>query len=125
MAGLCNNCGRQCYRDTPKHLIRDNDHKFGSCFARVSATSGIKVLATPWYAPRAKVISERFLGSVRRECLDHPADIPREAALRHPQSVSGVLQSRTTALGDPAADSRSTRDRMVNRVETTPLLAHF
>jgi putative transposase len=59
------------YGHTPKYLIRDNDGKFGSCFARVAATSGIKVLKTPYYAPRANAICERFLGSVRRECLDH------------------------------------------------------
>jgi len=55
----------------PKYLIRDRDSKFGSCFARVAATSGIKVLKTPFHAPRANAICERFLGSVRRECLDH------------------------------------------------------
>ncbi len=59
------------YGQTPKYLIRDNDGKFGLCFARVAATSGIKVLKTPYHAPRANAICERFLGSVRRECLDH------------------------------------------------------
>jgi putative transposase len=33
--------------------------------------SGIKVLRTPYRTPRANAICERFLGSVRRECLDH------------------------------------------------------
>ena len=55
----------------PKYLIRDNDSKFGVTFARVAATSGIKILKTPIHAPRANAICERFLGSVRRECLDH------------------------------------------------------
>jgi putative transposase len=55
----------------PRYLIRDRDRKFGSCFARVAATSGIKILKTPYHAPRANAICERFLGSVRRECLDH------------------------------------------------------
>ena len=59
------------YGHTPKYLIRDNDSKFGPCFARVAATSGIKILKTPYHAPRANAICERFLGSVRRECLDH------------------------------------------------------
>src|SRR5215469_10319249 len=35
------------------------------------AVSGIKILKTPYHAPRANAICERFLGSVRRECLDH------------------------------------------------------
>jgi putative transposase len=59
------------YGYTPKYLIRDNDSKFGPCFARVAATSDIKILKTPYHAPRANAICERFLGSVRRECLDH------------------------------------------------------
>ena len=55
----------------PKYLIRDNDSKFGVTFAHVAKTSGIEVLKTPYHAPRANAICERFLGSVRRECLDH------------------------------------------------------
>ena len=59
------------YGQGPKYLIRDRDSKFGSCFARVAATSGIKIVKTPYHTPRANAICERFLGSVRRECLDH------------------------------------------------------
>ncbi len=55
----------------PRFLIRDNDGKFGAQFARVAAGSRIEVLRTPVRAPRANAICERFLGSVRRECLDH------------------------------------------------------
>ena len=55
----------------PKYLICDNDSKFGVIFARVVKTSGIKILKTPYHAPRANAICERFLDSVRRECLDH------------------------------------------------------
>jgi putative transposase len=59
------------YGQAPKYLIRDNDSKFGPCFARVATTSGIKLLKTPYHAPRANAICERFLRSVRQECLDH------------------------------------------------------
>jgi putative transposase len=55
------------YGHTPKYLIRDHDSKFGPCFARVAATSGIEILKTPYHTPRANAICERFLGSVRRE----------------------------------------------------------
>jgi len=54
----------------PKHLIRDKDGKFGANFAHVAQTSHIEMLTTPYKAPRANAICERFLGSVRCECLD-------------------------------------------------------
>jgi putative transposase len=59
------------YGQAPKYLIRDRDSKFGPGFARVAATSGIKILKTPYHAPRANAVCERFLRSVRQECLDH------------------------------------------------------
>jgi putative transposase len=59
------------YGQAPKYLIRDNDSKFGPSFARVARTSGIKILKTPYHAPQANAICERFLRSVRQECLDH------------------------------------------------------
>ena len=55
----------------PRFLIRDNDDKFGPMFDRVADTTGITVLHTPVQAPRANAVCERFVGSVRRECLDH------------------------------------------------------
>lgn len=59
------------YGQTPTYLIRYNDRKFGQQFARVATTSGIKVLRIPYRTPQANAVCERFLGSVRRECLDH------------------------------------------------------
>ncbi len=59
------------YGQAPKYLICDNDSKFGPCFARVATTSAIEILKTPVHAPRANAICERFLRSVRQECLDH------------------------------------------------------
>jgi transposase InsO family protein len=43
----------------------------GPARARVARTSGITLLTTPYHAPRANAICERFLRSVRQECLDH------------------------------------------------------
>jgi putative transposase len=59
------------FDERPRFLIRDNDAKYGPRFARVATGSGIAVLRTPVRAPRANATCERFLGSVRRECLDH------------------------------------------------------
>lgn len=59
------------FEERPKYLIRDNDTKFGPKFGAVAKGSGIKVLKTLLRAPKANSICERFLGSVRREVLDH------------------------------------------------------
>jgi transposase InsO family protein len=59
------------YGQAPKYLICDNDSKFGPSFARVATTSAIEILKTPYRAPRANAICERFMRSVRQECLDH------------------------------------------------------
>jgi putative transposase len=57
------------FGEHPVCLIRDNDRKFGEHFANVAAE--IEVLRTPIRAPRANAYGERFIGSLRRECLDH------------------------------------------------------
>ncbi len=59
------------YGQTPCFLIRDRDSKYGDAFTRVAKCSSIEILKTPYRAPKANAICERFLGSVRRECLDH------------------------------------------------------
>ena len=59
------------FDERPQYLIRDNDSKFGPAFARVAAATGIAELRTAYRAPRQNATCERFLGSVRRECLDH------------------------------------------------------
>jgi transposase InsO family protein len=55
----------------PRFLICDNDSKYGAAFERVAAASRIELLRAPYRAPKANATCERFLGSVRRECLDH------------------------------------------------------
>lgn len=55
----------------PRFLICDNDGKFGAQFERVAEGSGINLIHTPVEAPKANAICERFVGSVRRELLDH------------------------------------------------------
>ncbi|MBZ5706125.1 MAG: integrase core domain-containing protein [Acidobacteriia bacterium] len=59
------------FGQTPRFLIRDRDNKYGNAFARVAKGSSIEILKTPYRAPKANAICERFLGSVRRECLEH------------------------------------------------------
>jgi putative transposase len=55
----------------PRYLIRDNDGKYGSRFSLAAKGCGIEELHLPAHSPNLNAICERFIGSLRRECLDH------------------------------------------------------
>ena len=59
------------FGEGPRFIIRDNDQKYGSDFDDAAEGAGITVRRTAIKAPRMNSLCERFLGSVRRECLDH------------------------------------------------------
>jgi putative transposase len=74
------------YGQAPKYLICDHDSKYGSGFRQVATTSGIELLKIPVHTPRANATCERFLRSVRHECLDH-------LLILHEKQLQRVLNS--------------------------------
>ncbi|MBN1201897.1 MAG: hypothetical protein JXJ20_08595, partial [Anaerolineae bacterium] len=53
-----------------KYLIRDHDTKFTDAFDTMFEAEGIEIVDIPYQAPNANAIAERWVRSVREECLD-------------------------------------------------------
>ena len=56
---------------TAKFLHRDRDSKFCAAFDEVFLSEGVRVIRLPFRDPRANAFAERWVGTVRRELLDH------------------------------------------------------
>jgi putative transposase len=54
-----------------KFLIRDRDSTFTPIFDEVLTGNGTRIIKTPVRSPRANSFAERYVGTLRRECLDH------------------------------------------------------
>jgi putative transposase len=105
LMGLGNDLGRF------RFVIRDRDTKFVAGFDAVFAAEGIGVLRTPVRAPRANAYAERWVGTVRRECLDRMLVVGR----RHLVSVLGEYAIITTPTGRIARWGRCRRWDRANR----------
>jgi putative transposase len=71
-------------RETPvRFLIHDRDSKFSGPFDEVFRSEGIQIIRTPIRSPKDNAFAERFVKTVRRECLDNLLVIGE----RHLQSV--------------------------------------
>jgi transposase InsO family protein len=90
-----------------RFLIPDRDSKFAATFDAVFAGADIAIIRTPAQAPRANAITERFSGTLRRECLDNlliagprlPAAVLREfsGTSTHPGRTERSISARPPA----------------------------
>jgi putative transposase len=103
-------------REQPlRFLIHDRDAKFSGGFDQVLRSEGITVIRTPVQAPNANAHAERWVGSVRRECLDRLLIFSRRQ-LEHVLRVCPPLQPASAASGTRTSSTRAGR----GKPETAP-----
>jgi transposase InsO family protein len=115
-----------------RFLIRDRDTKFSVCFDSVFTGAGVRVVKTPPRAPRANAYAERWVRTVRTECLDWVLIFNQEHLHR---VLSAYLAHYNTArphrslnLGVPVAVQGADRarevDSAIERVDVLGGLIH-
>jgi putative transposase len=109
-------------------LLRDRDAKFCRAFDDLFRSEGAEVILTPVQAPNANAYAERWVGTVRAECLDWLLIVGR----RHLEQVLRVYiehynvhrPHRALRLGSPdtPADSDAIHEAREGRVHRNDLL---
>jgi len=116
----------------PRILIRDRDVKLTKAFDALCRSHGIEVIRTPIAAPRAKAHAERWVGSVRRECLDRILILSRgqlervlqEYVAHHNTHRPHRALQQQTPIAKPTTIRASPDDRRVRRRDRLGGLLH-
>ena len=108
--------------EAPRYLIRDRDSVYGAYFLQRLHTMGIRDRPTALRSPWQNGHTERLIGSIRRECLDHVV-ILGERHLRHVLSLHMNYYNVTRTHVSLAKDTPIPRPIMaVGRIAATPIL---
>jgi transposase InsO family protein len=115
-----------------RFLIRDRDSKFTAVFDAVFAAAGIEAVVTPPRAPKANAFAERWVRTVRAECLDWTLICNRRhlhtVLTRYVEHYNPARPHRGIGLEPPIPTSapviRSSSVRGVERIDVLGGLLH-
>jgi putative transposase len=113
-----------------RYLHHDRDSRFSAAFDGVFKSEGVEVIRLPYRAPVANSFAERWVGTARRECLDHLLIFGRQHLERvlsefldhyHQARPHQGLEPRVPC---PPADPIATLGRQVERRDRLGGLLH-
>ena len=85
------------WAQAPRYVLRDRDHAFAA-WREAAKTMGIEEVLTARRSPWQNAYVERFIGSVRRECLDHVVVFNASGLERLPRRYSTYYEQSRTHL---------------------------
>ena len=85
-----------------RFLIHDRDQKFTRAFDTVFRSEKMKIVQTPYRASRANAVAERWVRSVRQECLDHILIVNQQHLLQVLAEYVAFYNSAPTSGHQPA-----------------------
>ena len=102
----------------PRYSIRDRDGIYGAEFRRRVAGLGLREVLIAPHSPWQNPYAERFIGSLRRECLDHMIVLNERQASRILSAYARCYNCARTrlALDKDAPASRRIQGRELGRV---------
>jgi transposase InsO family protein len=108
--------------EPPRYLVRDRDRVYGEVFTRRVRAMGIRDRPTAPRSPWQNGHSERLIGSIRRECLDHLVVFGERHLSRVLRSYQEYYNSSRThlSLGKDAPHGRPIQ--AIGRILPTPVL---
>jgi transposase InsO family protein len=88
------------WETTARYVIRDRDRIYGTDFQRRVKTLGLYEVPIAPRSPWQNAYAERFIGSLRRECLDHVIVLNE----RHLSQILSDYSPRSTPQNRPTVD---------------------
>lgn len=117
---------------SPRFLIHDRDTKFTGPFDEVFRSEGMRIVLTPIRAPNANAFCERWVGTVRTECLDwtlvlgrrHLERVLRTYIVHYNQARPHRGLALQTPIGNPSPAVGDLRAANVRRRDVLGGLIH-